>query len=86
MAGKKERRVAKKGSVLVVDDEEIMREILETLLVREGTEGPYTGNGGVSCPLPATIMLWGQADNTDGVSYAEGQGVRDGRSGGDRPS
>ena len=36
MAGKTERRMAKKGSVLVVDDEEIMREVLETLLSSEG--------------------------------------------------
>ena len=27
-----------KGAILVVDDEEIMREILETLLTREGYE------------------------------------------------
>src|SRR3989475_416190 len=33
---KTERRAAKKGSVLVVDDEEIMREVLETLLTAEG--------------------------------------------------
>jgi DNA-binding NtrC family response regulator len=33
---KTERRTAKKGSVLVVDDEEIMREVLETLLATEG--------------------------------------------------
>src|SRR6185369_11423676 len=33
---KTERRNAKKGSVLVVDDEEIMREVLETLLTAEG--------------------------------------------------
>jgi DNA-binding NtrC family response regulator len=33
---KSERRTAKKGSVLVVDDEEIMREVLETLLSAEG--------------------------------------------------
>jgi DNA-binding NtrC family response regulator len=33
---KTERRNAKKGSVLVVDDEEIMREVLETLLTSEG--------------------------------------------------
>ena len=33
---KTERRHAKKGSVLVVDDEEIMREVLETLLTSEG--------------------------------------------------
>src|ERR687886_2655756 len=31
-----ERRTARKGSVLVVDDEEIMREVLETLLTNEG--------------------------------------------------
>ncbi|HWN08290.1 MAG TPA: sigma-54 dependent transcriptional regulator [Pyrinomonadaceae bacterium] len=36
MAIKTERRVAKKGSVLIVDDEEIMREVLETLLTSEG--------------------------------------------------
>jgi len=36
LALKTERRVAKKGSVLVVDDEEIMREVLETLLTSEG--------------------------------------------------
>ena len=33
---KTERRMAKKGSVLVVDDEEIMREVLETLLTAGG--------------------------------------------------
>src|SRR6185295_1095440 len=33
---KPERRNSKKGSVLVVDDEEIMREVLETLLSNEG--------------------------------------------------
>ena len=31
-----EKRNARKGSVLVVDDEEIMREVLETLLSAEG--------------------------------------------------
>ncbi len=31
-----EKRMAKKGSVLVVDDEEIMRDVLETLLSSEG--------------------------------------------------
>ncbi len=36
MALKTERRLAKKGSVLIVDDEEIMREVLETLLSAEG--------------------------------------------------
>jgi len=33
---KTEKRTSKKGSVLVVDDEEIMREVLETLLTAEG--------------------------------------------------
>src|SRR5258705_11604621 len=33
---KTERRSAKKGSVLVVDDERIMREVLKTLLAAEG--------------------------------------------------
>ncbi|HEX7295837.1 MAG TPA: sigma-54 dependent transcriptional regulator [Pyrinomonadaceae bacterium] len=33
---KPEKRYTKKGSVLVVDDEEIMREVLETLLTAEG--------------------------------------------------
>ena len=33
---KTERRSSKRGSVLVVDDEEIMREVLETLLTAEG--------------------------------------------------
>lgn len=37
----------------------------------------YTGNGGVSCALPATLLLWGEADNTPGVSFAIGQGIRD---------
>ena len=36
MQMKTERRNSKKGSVLVVDDEEIMREVLETLLTAEG--------------------------------------------------
>lgn len=36
----------------------------------------YTGNGGVSCALPATMLLWGEADNTPGVSYATGVGIR----------
>ena len=31
-----EKRTSRKGSVLVVDDEEIMREVLETLLTAEG--------------------------------------------------
>ncbi len=36
----------------------------------------YTGNGGVSCPLPAAVFIWGQSDNTPGVSFADGVNVR----------
>src|SRR6266511_1719599 len=36
---------SRRGSVLVVDDEEIMREILETLLVREGYEVRLASSG-----------------------------------------
>src|SRR5688572_27910471 len=37
--------MARNGSVLVVDDEEIMREILETLLTREGYEVRLASSG-----------------------------------------
>jgi len=37
----------------------------------------YTGAGGVSCPLPATMFVWGENDNANGVTFATGQGVRD---------
>jgi polyhydroxybutyrate depolymerase len=36
----------------------------------------YTGNGGVSCNLPASMLLWGESDNTAGVNYATGVAVR----------
>src|ERR1700754_1626786 len=36
---------ARNGSILVVDDEEIMREILETLLVREGYDVRLASTG-----------------------------------------
>lgn len=36
----------------------------------------YTGNGGVSCAMPATMLLWGESDNTPGVSYATGVSIR----------
>ncbi len=36
----------------------------------------YTGNGGVSCPLPAAAFIWGQNDNTAGVSFSNGVNVR----------
>lgn len=40
-------------------------------------EFTYTGSGGVSCPLPDALFVWGQSDTTSGVSFTEGQGVRD---------
>jgi polyhydroxybutyrate depolymerase len=36
----------------------------------------YTGNGGVSCDVPPAIFIWGTLDNTPGVSFADGQAVR----------
>ena len=46
---KTEKRLAKRGSVLVVDDEEIMREVLETLVSTEGhrVELAKTGEEGL---------------------------------------
>lgn len=41
-----------------------------------GQDFTYTGSGGVSCALPATIFVWGEADRTGGVSYAQGEAVR----------
>lgn len=40
-------------------------------------EFTYTGSGGVSCPLPATMFIWGENDNASGVTFATGVGVRD---------
>lgn len=37
----------------------------------------YTGSGGVSCSLPPTLFVWGQNDTTSGVSFTQGQGVRE---------
>ncbi len=37
----------------------------------------YTGGGGVSCALPAAVFVWGVADATPGVSFADGESVRD---------
>ena len=36
----------------------------------------YTGNGGVSCSLPGTMLIWGKLDQTNGVDYATGQAIR----------
>ena len=37
--------ISRRGTILVVDDEEIMREILETLLTREGYEVRVASSG-----------------------------------------
>ncbi|MDC0709636.1 PHB depolymerase family esterase [Stigmatella sp. ncwal1] len=37
----------------------------------------YIGTGGVSCPLPETLFIWGKADNLEGTSFADGESVRD---------
>jgi two-component system response regulator PilR (NtrC family) len=53
---------ARRGTILVIDDEEIMREILETLLVREGYEVRLAQNAAAglelarSVPFDAVIM------------------------------
>lgn len=36
----------------------------------------YTPTGGVSCALPDAIFVWGTADTTPGVSFADGDAVR----------
>ncbi len=36
----------------------------------------YTGNV-VNCNLPGTLLIWGQNDQTSGVTYAIGQNIRD---------
>jgi polyhydroxybutyrate depolymerase len=41
-----------------------------------GNDFTYTGNGGVSCALPAAMLIWGMNDATPGVDYATGQAVR----------
>lgn len=40
-------------------------------------EFTYTAEGGVSCVLPDALFVWGQSDTTSGVSFADGQSVRD---------
>src|SRR5437899_2660532 len=46
---------SRRGSVLVVDDEEIMREILETLLVREGYEVRLASSGAEGLELARAL-------------------------------
>jgi two-component system, NtrC family, response regulator PilR len=54
--------MSRKGTILVIDDEEIMREILETLLTREGYEVRLAANAGSglelirSMPFDAAIV------------------------------
>src|SRR5262245_46455710 len=54
--------VNRKGSILVIDDEEIMREILEALLAREGYDVRLAGTGAEgldlirSMPFDAAIV------------------------------
>jgi two-component system response regulator PilR (NtrC family) len=47
--------VPRKGTILVIDDEEIMREILETLLTREGYEVRVTSSGPEGLELARTL-------------------------------
>ena len=55
-------QTARKGTILVIDDEEIMREILETLLLREGYDVRLASNASEgldlarSVPFDAVIM------------------------------
>src|ERR687898_3327638 len=45
----------RKGAILVVDDEEIMREILETLLTREGYEVRLAANSSEGLELAKSL-------------------------------
>lgn len=63
------------------------RDVIRGLGIHSGTLYPvevspgvndfgYTGNGGVDCDLPQTLFVWGENDNHPGVSFAQGQAVR----------
>ena len=56
---------ARNGTILVIDDEEIMREILETLLTREGYEVRLASSGAegleIARALPIDAALSGAA-------------------------
>jgi len=45
----------RKGAILVVDDEEIMRDILETLLVREGYDVSVAASGAEGLELARAL-------------------------------
>ena len=49
-----------KGTVLVVDDEEVMREILDSLLIKEGyrVKLAATGEGGLELMPVASRSTW----------------------------
>ena len=46
---------SRRGTILVIDDEEIMREILETLLVREGYQVRLATNGAQGIELARSM-------------------------------
>src|SRR3982074_934132 len=48
---------SRNGTILVVDDEEIMREILETLLTREGYDVRMASSGAEGLELARTVPL-----------------------------
>ncbi len=58
------------------------RNVIRGLGIHSGSLYPvngdfgYTGNGGVTCDLPAAILLWGMNDNVGGVTYNDGVNVR----------
>src|SRR6266508_5434582 len=47
--------MARKGSILIIDDEEIMREILETLLAREGYSVRVAAGGAEGVELAKSV-------------------------------
>jgi CheY-like chemotaxis protein len=49
--------MARKGSILIIDDEEIMREILETLLSREGYSVRVADGGAEGVDLAKSVPL-----------------------------
>lgn len=58
------------------------RNVIRGLGIHSGSLYPvngdfgYTGNGGVTCALPAAIFVWGMNDNVGGVTYNDGVNVR----------
>src|SRR4026209_726376 len=46
---------SRRGTILVIDDEEIMREILETLLTREGYDVRLAGSGAEGLELAGAL-------------------------------